>query len=75
MPGWDDISWGYHSDDGKAFHEGDAPDGKPYSVTYGTGDVIACHIDQSKGNAYFTKNGQNLGVYIWIGQQALTPSY
>jgi Ran-binding protein 9/10 len=59
MPGWDAPSWGYHGDDGKKFHGRGV--GLPYGKTYGKGDVVACHIDQSKGTAYFTKNGISQG--------------
>jgi hypothetical protein len=59
MPGWDELSWGYHGDDGQKFHASGT--GKAYAELYGKGDVIGCTIDQSKGTATFTKHGKDLG--------------
>lgn len=77
MLGWHSLSlydhgtsWGYHGDDGKKFHrefqtilyEEDDGRGIPYGPTYGKGDVIGCCVDFTQKNAFFTKNGQHLGL-------------
>ena len=56
MPGWDSASWGYHGDDGRKFHG--TSSGWSYGKTFGKGKKVACHIDQSKGTAYFTIDGE-----------------
>ncbi|KDE02423.1 hypothetical protein MVLG_07019 [Microbotryum lychnidis-dioicae p1A1 Lamole] len=43
LPGWEDHSWGYHGDDGRAFCC--LGTGEPYGPTFTTGDVIGCGID------------------------------
>ncbi|SCV71321.1 BQ2448_2909 [Microbotryum intermedium] len=43
LPGWEDYSWGYHGDDGRAFCC--LGTGEPYGPTFTTGDVIGCGID------------------------------
>jgi hypothetical protein len=60
LPGWEDNSWGYHGDDGKAF----AAQGtsKVYGPLFGTGDVVGCGVNFRTGQAFFTRNGVNLGV-------------
>ncbi|KAJ1328526.1 hypothetical protein BSLG_010258 [Batrachochytrium salamandrivorans] len=60
LPGWDDLSWGYHGDDGNIFSG--AGSGKTYGPTYTTGDVVGCCINFVDMTASFTKNGIMLGV-------------
>lgn len=60
LPGWEPKSWAYHGDDGRAF-EGQTS-GHPYKSGFGANDVIGCGIDFNKNHAFFTKNGQDLGV-------------
>ncbi|KIW11659.1 hypothetical protein PV08_10961 [Exophiala spinifera] len=60
LPGWETHSWGYHGDDGKMFcgeHSG-----RHYGPTFDAGDVIGCGVNFNAGHAFFTKNGQDLGV-------------
>lgn len=75
MPGWDSLSYGYHSDDGKAYHgnhdlsatnghrrpEDIAYDSHPYSSTFGANDTVGCGIDYHNRSIFFTKNGEFLG--------------
>ncbi|GAA6010616.1 hypothetical protein JCM10207_007767 [Rhodosporidiobolus poonsookiae] len=43
LPGWEDNSYGYHADDGRAFCcQGT---GEVYGPTFATGDVVGCGID------------------------------
>jgi len=60
MPGWDDKSYGYHSDDGGMFHGKDvaARRGKP---TFGPGDTIGCGLDYASRRIFFTKNAEFVG--------------
>ncbi|KAL9115929.1 MAG: hypothetical protein Q9227_000297 [Pyrenula ochraceoflavens] len=60
LPGWENDSWAYHSDDGKSF-QGDST-GKNYGPTFGRDDVIGCGINFVTGSAFFTKNGNHLGT-------------
>lgn len=60
LPGWEPKSWAYHGDDGKAF-EGQSS-GHAYKSGFGANDIIGCGIDFNKNHAFFTKNGQDLGV-------------
>jgi hypothetical protein len=38
LPGWDDISWGYHGDDGNSF--ACSGTGKPYGPTFTTVSIF-----------------------------------
>ncbi|GAA5989930.1 hypothetical protein JCM11641_002814 [Rhodosporidiobolus odoratus] len=43
LPGWENNSYGYHADDGRAFCcQGT---GEPFGPTFTTGDVVGCGID------------------------------
>ncbi|XXH01601.1 hypothetical protein Hte_007961, partial [Hypoxylon texense] len=56
--GWDNGSWGYHSDDGNVYV---ANEGKDYGPRYGTGNVIGCGIDFKSQTIFFTKDGEEKG--------------
>ena len=60
LPGWDDMSWGYHGDDGNSF--ACSGTGHPYGPTFTTGDVIGCILNFSNMSAAYTKNGLYLGI-------------
>ena len=32
-----------------------------YGETFGTGDVVGCHVDLARGMMYFRKNGRRIG--------------
>ena len=42
QPGWDKMSYGYHSDDGLFYSRGDA--GQDYGPTFGPGDTVGCGL-------------------------------
>uniref|UniRef100_A0A093Y5B8 Ankyrin-3 n=1 Tax=Talaromyces marneffei PM1 TaxID=1077442 RepID=A0A093Y5B8_TALMA len=59
MVGWDDHSWGYHGDDGKSFFNSS---GSAFGETYTVKDVIGCGINFKEEAAFFTKNGNIIGL-------------
>ncbi|GHJ84786.1 hypothetical protein NliqN6_1188 [Naganishia liquefaciens] len=60
LVGWEPGSFAWHMDDGFVF-EGRGEGTSMGWPTSTTGDVIGCGIDFSKGQAFFTKNGQFIG--------------
>ncbi|KAI0856419.1 ran-binding protein [Xylaria cubensis] len=59
-PGWEQESWGYHGDDGDIYFGSNV--GKKYKeTTFSAGDIIGCGVNFRTGQAFFTKNGANLG--------------
>ncbi|EXJ87529.1 hypothetical protein A1O3_04489 [Capronia epimyces CBS 606.96] len=71
LPGWETHSWGYHGDDGKMFFGEHS--GRNYGPTFGTGDVIGCGINFNAGYAFFTRNGQDLGICFRELKKVLRP--
>ncbi|KAI9488507.1 concanavalin A-like lectin/glucanase domain-containing protein [Zychaea mexicana] len=61
MPGWNNHSIGYHSDDGRKFID-DASGGQDYGPSWKKGDTVGCGYSPTEGNVFFTKNGQMLGI-------------
>ncbi|KAI9347929.1 hypothetical protein DFJ73DRAFT_835852 [Zopfochytrium polystomum] len=60
LPGWDNLSWGYHGDDGYSFES--SGKGKPYGPTFSTGDTIGCLVNFRRRTVSFTKNGIEIGI-------------
>lgn len=63
LPGWEQESWAYHGDDGQIFSS--HPQGKAYGGAqhrYGPTDTIGCGVNFRTGEAFFTKNGNYLGL-------------
>jgi hypothetical protein len=60
LPGWEQESWGYHGDDGNIFCcQGTR---KLYGPKFNTDDTIGCGVNFRNNTAFFTRNGQYLGV-------------
>jgi Ran-binding protein 9/10 len=60
LPGWETHSWGYHGDDGKMFSGEHA--GRNYGPVFSSNNVVGCGVDFNLGQAFFTLDGQDLGV-------------
>ncbi|KAL7949598.1 hypothetical protein V8C42DRAFT_311370 [Trichoderma barbatum] len=58
--GWEPESWGYHGDDGRCFTGQNI--GRPFGPVFNSGDVIGCGVNFRDHTAFFTKNGQMIGV-------------
>jgi hypothetical protein len=65
MPGWDSLSYGYHSDTGSIYHNSKRSL-RRVGPTFGRGDTVGCGVDYSRGNIFFTLNGKLLGT-AWEG--------
>ena len=61
LPGWDDDSYGYHSDDGAIFH-GRGRQLATFGPSFGAGDIVGCGLDYSDFTIFFTLNGHFLGT-------------
>jgi Ran-binding protein 9/10 len=65
LPGWEQESWAYHGDDGKSFFGEHQGQGRDYGPKFTTNDIIGCGVNFSKGCAFFTKNGVDLGKLVY----------
>jgi len=73
LPGWEGESWAYHGDDGYSFSC--TSSGKAYGPRYSSQDVIGCGVNFRTGNAFFTKNGIDLGsAFTSVRNHGLYPS-
>lgn len=61
LPGWDENSYGYHSDDGAIFH-GRGRQVASYGPSFGAGDTVGCGIDYESRSIFFTVNGNYQGI-------------
>mmetsp|Transcript_30548 Transcript_30548/g.51156 ORF Transcript_30548/g.51156 Transcript_30548/m.51156 type:complete len:364 (+) Transcript_30548:94-1185(+) len=61
MPGWDNESFGYHSDDGAIFH-GRGKQLAKFGPRFGYHDIIGCGFDHKKRTIFYTLNGKMLGT-------------
>lgn len=68
LPGWDDLSVGFHTDDGSILQKSDAEGSAKYPCS--KGDVIRCTLEPIDGtdkqmNVIYHKNGQFVGKVIF----------
>ncbi|CAG8474074.1 17783_t:CDS:2 [Rhizophagus irregularis] len=62
LPGCDTHSVGFHSDEGRTFHN-EGYTGSKYAEKWGkVDDVIGCGYCPNTGQIFFTMNGKNLGI-------------
>ncbi|PKY14572.1 hypothetical protein RhiirB3_466167, partial [Rhizophagus irregularis] len=62
LPGCDTHSVGFHSDEGRTFHN-EGYTGSKYAEKWGKiDDVIGCGYCPNTGQIFFTMNGKNLGI-------------
>ena len=66
LPGWETDSWAYHGDDGFSF--ACTATGKAYGPRYTSQDTIGCGVNFRTGDAFFTKNGVDLGYSLFCLQ-------
>ena len=64
LPGWEADSWAYHGDDGMVF--ACTASGKAYGPRFAAQDVIGCGMNFRTGSAFFTKNGNFLGMSSFL---------
>ncbi|PRP86992.1 ran-binding protein 9 [Planoprotostelium fungivorum] len=63
QPGWHYGSFGYHSDDGRAFYKpGFRDQSTSYGPTFSKGDVVGCITDYHRKEISYTHNGKWLGI-------------
>jgi hypothetical protein len=62
LPGLDQLSWGYHSDDGRT--ASNPGHNQQFGPPFGMHDTIGCGFDFSTNTMFFTKNGLLLGTNL-----------
>lgn len=62
LPGLDQFSWGYHSDDGRT--ASNPGHNQQFGPPFGMHDTIGCGFDFSTNTMFFTKNGLLLGTNL-----------
>lgn len=72
LPGWEPESWAYHGDDGNSFCCQSS--GRGYGPPFTAGDIIGCGVNFRTGSAFFTKNGEHLGIAFREIKGKLFPS-
>lgn len=68
QPGWEEGSFGYHSDDGNKYQDGK---NEIFGPSFGTHDVIGCGIDLITNTIFYTKNGFYLGTAFQLGDSSV----
>ncbi|WIA15425.1 hypothetical protein OEZ85_002076 [Tetradesmus obliquus] len=72
LPGWEPRSYGYHGDDGHAFHGSGT--GRPFGPGFTTGDVVGALLDRGLNTISFFKNGEPVGTAFYgVQEQQLYP--
>ncbi|PKK63790.1 hypothetical protein RhiirC2_812171, partial [Rhizophagus irregularis] len=62
LPGCDTHSVGFHSDEGRTFHN-EGYTGSKYAEKWGVAnDIIGCGYCPNTGQVFFTMNGKYLGI-------------
>ena len=62
MPGFDESSFMLHGANGRLFHNSFNRDSRPFTTPLRNGDTIGCGYDRTKGEIFYTRNGQLIGV-------------
>lgn len=72
MPGWDENSVGYHSDDGKIFFS--KGKGDDYGPKFGEGDIVGLCLDTVNSRLFYTLNGKKLDYKQYNYKEELYPT-
>lgn len=73
QPGWDEHSYGYHSDDGRLFH-GSGSRSQAFGPRFVSGDVVGCGVSLLTRRIFFTHNGAFLGTGF-VAEPSQLPLY
>ena len=60
FPGCERASYGFHGDDGRCYINGSR--GDAYSSAFRRGDIVGCGVIVSRGELFFTRNGEQLPI-------------